>query len=229
MPKRSNTNVVSALLLTSGCTTFGAVRSAEVHAGPSVAVQGSFSSPVGDEAGWFWTLDCAGHCDTPVAGVEAVVTYGWPNASGGRGVAVGVGASGVYPFVDGYVQLGAGRVPFGVGGRVGLPLTSWREHQLSGRVDVPLGGGRALLLNPGLFVHEGRSPNGASRGHFVGFTQGVGLLIPGAHVDLTPAVTLVAGSARREGYGTVHGPAQSAFATASVALTLHRERTPARP
>jgi hypothetical protein len=211
-----------------GCTSFATVRSAEVLPGPSLGIQASASTRPGEVAGWFWSLDCAQTCDHPVPGGDAGLTYGWPRDGRAGAVALSVGVDGTHPYVDGYLQLGTGRRPFGVGVRVGPPLTSWREHQLYGRYDVRLAEATRLLLNPALFLHEGRTPNGASSGSFFGFVQGVGLLLEGESVSWTPAIALVAGRARRNSYGQEYGPERSVFGTASLGVTFHRRRTPER-
>jgi hypothetical protein len=211
-----------------GCTSFATVRSAEVSPGSSAALQASVSTRPGDVAGWFWSYDCAQACDRPVPGGDVGLTYGWPREGGARAFALGVGMSGAHPYVDGYLQLGGGRQPFGLGVRVGPPVTTWREHQLYARYDVPLGGARRLLLNPALFIHEGRSPNGENPGSFVGFVQGVGLLHEGARVSWTPAVALVAGRAQRTSSDQQYGPVWSMFGTASLGVTFHQRRTPER-
>lgn len=212
------------LPLGGACTSFATVRSAEVIPGPSVAIHASASTPPGDIPGWFWAYDCADLCNHPVVGGDAGVTYGWPRGGGAGAFAVGVGFSGVFPYVDGYTQFGTGRQPFGIGARLGLPLTSWREHQLYGRYDVRMGRSARLLLNPAVFLHEGNSPNGANQGSFLAFVQGVGVLLEGERVSWTPAVALVAGRAKRTSYGQEYGPVPSIFGVASIGVTLHRAR-----
>lgn len=206
------------------CASFATVRSADVYTGPSLTVQASATTRPGDVAGWFWAFDCEEACNYPTIGGDLGATYGWQLARGPRAVALGAGISGESPYVDGYAQLTDGRRPFGVGARVGLPVTSWRDHQAYARYDIPLGQSTRLLLNPELFLHQGRAPNGASPGRFVGFVQGVGVQFEGEHVSWTPAVALVAGSAQYNSYGTQYGPARSLFATASLGMTLHRTR-----
>lgn len=223
---RTLTFVLSGIgpLLAGACTSFATVRSAEVLPGASVAVQGSASTQPGDAAAWFWSFDCADACNHPVIGGDMGVTYGWLPGGGARAFTVGVGTNGTHPYVDGYVQLGAGRQPFGLGARIGPPVTDWREHQIYGRYDVRVGGTTRLLLNPALFVHEGRSPNGENPGSFLGFVQGIGLLLEGERVSWTPAVALVAGRARRTSYGQQVGPVRSVFGAASLGVTFHRSR-----
>jgi hypothetical protein len=212
----------------SGCTSFATVRSAEVRPGTSVALQASASTRPGDVTGWFWSYDCAQACDHPVVGGDVGLTHGWPRGGAAGGFALGVGLSGTHPYVDGYLQLGTGRHPFGLGARVGPPVTTWREHQLYARYDVRLGGTTRLLLNPALFLHEGRSPNGENPGSFLAFVQGVGLLLEGTRVSWTPAVALVAGRAQRTSNGQQYGPVRSVFGTASLGATFHQGRIPER-
>ncbi len=216
------------IVAVAGCTSFSTLRSAEVYAGPSVNIQASVSTPTGPVTGWFWSFDCAEMCDHPVAGVDLGFTYGVPAGLAGRPVALGLGANGTHPYVDAYVQLGKSTRPYGVGARVGLPITGWLEHQLYGRYDVRVGPTRRLLLNPALFVHHGRAPNGESPGSFVAFVQGVGLLFEGDGVSFTPGVALVAGRAERTSYGRRFGPETSVFGTASLGVTLHRRRSVVR-
>ena len=92
------------------------------------------------------------------------------------------------------------------------------------RSDVPVGRSTRVLLNPGVFLHEGQAPNGASPGRFVGVVQGVGLQLDGERVSWMLAVAVVAGRAQRTSHGRQYGPVTSAFATASLGITLHRRR-----
>jgi hypothetical protein len=203
-------------------------RSAEILPGPSTALHASLSTPPGDVAGWFWSLECVQACDHPVVGGDLGLTYGWTRQAGKPSVALGVGTNGTFPYLDGYLQLGTGRRPFGMGARIGLPASSWREHQLYGRYDVRLSGTTRLLLNPALFLHEGRAPNGESPGSFLGFVQGVGLLFEGEQMSWTPAMALVAGRAQRNSYGQAYGPVRSVFGTASLGVSFHRSRSAER-
>ena len=122
------------------------------------------------------------------------------------------------------MQLAGGPRPFGVGARLGIPAWSWRDHQIYARYDIPIGGETRVLLNPGVFLHEGTSPNGQNSGSFLGVVQGMGLQIEGEYVSWTPAVAVVAGQSRRNRYGRRDGPVSSVFATASMGMTLHRRR-----
>ncbi|HEX7978748.1 MAG TPA: hypothetical protein VF461_09115 [Gemmatimonadaceae bacterium] len=210
--------------LLSGCTTFATVRSAEPYVGPSVAVQGSASTPPGEIASWFWSFDCAEACRHPIVGGDLGFTYGWRPNGGPRAVALGAGISGVNPYVDGYVQLAGGPRPFGLGARLGAAPFGWRENQIYGRYDIPVNAQSRVLLNPGLFVSEGHSPNGGSSGRFLGFVQGVGLQTDSDYLSCTPSVGLVAGQAQRDRYGRVDGPESTVFAIASVGFTWHGRR-----
>ena len=230
---RSNQGVSAAIasvlcIAAAGCTSFSTVRSAEVHHGPSTTFQASVSTPPGPETGWFWSFECAEQCDHPVAGVDLGFTYGMPTGLAPRPVALGLGINGTHPYVDAYVQLGKGARPYGVGARVGVPVTNWLEHQLYGRYDVRVGPTTRLLLNPALFVHHGRSPNGENPGSFVAFVQGVGLLLERERVSFTPGVALVAGRAERTSYGRRFGPEMSVFGAASIGVTIHRPRAVVR-
>jgi len=82
-----------------------------------------------------------------------------------------------------------------------------------------------VLLNPSLFLHEGESPNGQNPGRFIGFVQGIGVLLEGARVSWTPALALVAGRAERSSYGVEYGPTTSVFGAASIGVTFHRRRS----
>ena len=227
MSKRIHTAALASALTVAaaGCTSFSTLRSAEVYSGPSMTLQASVSTPPGPETGWFWSFDCPEACDHPVVGADLGFTYGSTAGFAGRPVALGLGVNGTHPYVDGYVQINKGTRPFGVGARVGLPITGWLEHQLYGRYDVRVGQSTRLLLNPALFVHHGRSPNGENPGSFVAFVQGVGLLLERESVSFTPGVALVAGRAERTSYGRQFGPVTSVFGTASLGLTFHRRRT----
>jgi hypothetical protein len=218
--RRGFVGVGVVVAMTTACTSFATVRSAEVYPGPSIGLQVSGSTPPGDDAGWFWSQDCAADCNHPIVGGDVGLSYGW---TGRKAFALGLGVSGTHPYIDGYLQLGSGRSPYGIGARVG-PISNWREHQLYGRYDVSLGGRSRLLLNPALFVHEGQAPNGENPGTFIGFVQGVGLLFEGEHVSWTPALALVAGRAERTSYGTKFGPTTSVFGAASLGMTVHRRR-----
>jgi hypothetical protein len=116
-----------------------------------------------------------------------------------------------------------------VGARLGIPATSWSQHQVYGRYDVRLGDGRRLLLNPGLFYHGGNSPNGENPGHFLAVVQGVGVLFEGGQFSVVPALSVVAGRGERESYGQESGPFTSIFAAASVSVSWHRRRAPIPP
>ena len=213
-----------AAIAAGGCASFGTVRSADIHRGASVTAQASLSTLPGDDAAWFWAFDCAAACDARFVGADVGVTYGLRHAP----VALGVGLDPGGPYGDAYVQLGHGTRPFGIGARATLlPLTGhWRQDQLYGRYDVRLGRSTRLLLNPALFVHHGRTESEApgSRGSFVAFVQGVGLLLEGERASLVPAVTVVAGRTRRTTLLEEIGPTRTVFATASLGLTFHRRR-----
>jgi hypothetical protein len=224
-----------ALLVTTACTTFGGVRSAEVRPGLSAEASISKSGKVGDVSGWFWSDECVYPCNTDVFGVGGRVTYAFPSRSG-PALAFSFGVDGLYPHVEGYVQLGRGHVPFGLGARLGFGIDDMpREHGLFARIDVPVGARTRLLLNPALFVHEDEwfggsddGPNGAplnsTTGLFVGFAQGVGLEWDAGNVSLTPALSIIRARARHGGYGEGYGPEWTTFPVASLGVSVGRKR-----
>jgi hypothetical protein len=206
-----------------GCASFGSVRSAEVHRGVSGTAQASLTTRPGDDAAWFWGFFCSVSCDARFLGVDVGLTYGMRRAP----VAVGAGVDPGGTYADAYVQLGHGVRPFGVGGRATIASAtgSWRQDQLYGRYDVPLGGDSRLLLTPALFVHHGGTEGEpGSRGSFVAFVQGIGLLIEGERASFVPALTVVAGRTRRTSVYEEIGPTRTVFAVASFGLTFHRKR-----
>jgi hypothetical protein len=219
--------VLALGLAAAGCTSFATVRSARVHPGASVTLQGSLSSPPGDEAGWFWSLDCSVDCSHSVVALDASWTYGW---AGEKPYSLGLGVNGfLFPYVEGYAQLNGDTAhAFGVGARIGLPLIGWSNHQVYARYDLPLASGTRVLINPGLFLHAGNSPNGQNPGHFLAFVQGVGVEHRGERRTVVPAVALIVGRGERDSYGQGDGPFTTVFGTASLSVTFHRRR-PAPP
>jgi hypothetical protein len=189
-----------------------------VAPGPAALVQASVASPPGDEAAWFWSYDCTEKCDRVLPSTDILITYGKVDSSRSN-YALGVGLNGIYPYVDGYLQLKSGALPLGIGGRLGIPLMSWTEHQVYARVDLRLPGRTTLLWNPGVLYHTGNSPDGSDPGRFIGLVQGVGLNFSGAAI--TPSAALVLGRAERSSNGVPIGPRWRAFATAAVSLSLH--------
>lgn len=212
------TLVLALVASASACTSFSTVRSAVVPPGPNLLVQASVASPPGDAAAWFWNYDCAQNCDRIIPSADILLSYGNVDSSKSN-YALGVGVNGLFPYIDGYLQLRSGRSPLGIGGRLGLPATSWTEHQLYMRVDRQLSEHTTLLWNPGIMYHTGNSPNGENPGRFLGFVQGVGLTFGDA--DITPSVALVLGRTERSNYGVQVGPRWQAFATGAVSFSLH--------
>jgi hypothetical protein len=216
--------IALSIVATAGCTSFSTVRSAEVRPGPGATLQASVASPPGDDAAWFWSFDCAARCDRSIPATDVVVDYG-RRPPKGPAYTVGVGVAGVHPYAEAYLQLGSSRrLPFGVGGRVGLPVGSWTEHQLYGRLDLPLTARQRLLLNPGIFYHTGNSPNGANPGSFFGLVQGIGVELDAGGVSLRPAAAVVWGRAERRSHGQQYGPTTKVFGTASLGVSVHRPR-----
>lgn len=213
------------LLATTGCASFATVRPARVQPGGSLTVQGSLTTPPGEDAGWFWSLECEAGCNHPVAAVDAAYTFGW---TGATPVALGLGVNGgVFPYVEGYVQMNGDSLrAFGVGARAGIPVFGWSNHQLYARYDLPLANGTRLLLNSGVFLHTGNSPNGENPGHFVALVPAVGVEHRGRRRTTIPALALVLGRGERDSYGQQVGPFTTVFAAASVSITYHRRPLP---
>ena len=221
----SNLRAAGLPLLVAGCTTFGTVRSASVNEGLSGTGQGSISLPPGDDIAWFYSTDCSSECNKAIVGGDVSAAYGHRGADGSLVYAVGAGINGEYPYVEGYLQLDRGTGnPWGLGLRVGIPISGWNEHQLFGRYDIPLSDGTRILLNPTLFYHTGNSPNDENPGWFISFVQGCGWMIPGRIMDITPALSLAVAYGERDSYGTDLGSFTSLFGTASLVVTMHRAR-----
>ena len=212
-----------AVLPLCACTSFGAVRSARVTPGPSVSAQASVSAPPGEDAYWFWSLDCY-RCDRAIPAVDLTSSYGWVGAAGSPSFSLGVGLSGTHPFLEGYVGLPASETfASGMGARFGLP-SGWYEHLLYARFDVRVGSGTWLLLNPAVFHHAGKSPNGQNTGSFTALVPGMGLWFDGRNVSVAPSVSAVLGRGERRSYDERTGPFSAAFLVGGVGVTLHRAR-----
>lgn len=213
--------LLSFVASASACTTFGAVNSAEVKPGASLEARFSVSSPPGDGAAWFWSYDCASDCDRVILSPEVSATWGFAIEGDEERAEVGVGASGlVYPYLHGYLQLRDGDRPYGVGAQIGLPVTSWHEHSVFARYDVPLSENTRLLLNPRIFVHTGNSPNERNPGTFAAFVQGVGLEKRSGRVSVIPAISAVVGHTSRTSYGR-RTSASTVFLVGSVGVRLN--------
>jgi len=161
------------LCVGANCASFATVRSAEVAPGASIVTQASLAGRPGDDAAWFFTLDCAANCDRPIASGDVVFAYG-VNAGSDMPFTIGAGLNGTFPYVEGYAQLGRGTIPFGIGARAGIPI-GWAMHELYGRVDIPLSQSARVLWNPGVVYLVGNSPNGENPGSLTALTQGVGV------------------------------------------------------
>jgi hypothetical protein len=212
--------LLAAAATATGCTTFGAPRSARVTPGFSTSFQATVTTPVGDEAGWFWSFDCVSRCDHSIVAPEIAFSWGVLE-SGTIPADLTVGLSGTYPFFDGYFQIGQGSRPWGAGARVGS-TGNWHEIQLYSRHDFPAGDNETVLWNPALFIITGNSPNGANPGSFFAFVQSVGIQARSDHFTAVPGLALVLGRGSRSSYGRDIGPFNAAFVTVSIRLTWHR-------
>jgi len=186
-------------------------------------MQGAVASPPGDAAGWFWSVDCVEGCSRVIPGGDFAFAPGRVDSP--RPFTLGGGVNGVFPYVEGYVQLRrAPRNPAGVGARIGVPILRrwWHEHQLYARVDVPVGSDGVLLWNPGLVLHTGRSPNGENPGTFIGVVQAVGLQTGSGPSFLVPSAGVVLGRSQRRTHGERIGPETKVFGFASVSVRFSR-------
>lgn len=211
-------------IASAGCTSFSTVRSAEVRDGLSLTVQGSTTTPPGDDAAWFWAFDCAEGCDHAIGSFDVAVAIG---STGAPSFSFGGGLNGlINPYLEGYVQLSENpNHPYGIGGRLGLPVTGWATHQLYARYDMVLPAGQRLLLSPGLFYHSGNSPSGQTPGRFLALVQGVGLQLGSETTSVVSALAIGVGRGERESYGRTIGPFTSVFGAASMSITFQRRRS----
>jgi len=193
------------LCVGAGCASFATVRSAEVTPGLAVATQASLAGRPGDDAAWFFILDCTNNCDRPIASGDVAMAYGVKSGSDVP-FTIGAGLNGTFPYLEGYAQLGRGKIPFGIGARAGIPL-DWAMHELYGRVDIPLSQWARLLWNPGVVYLTGNSPNGENPGSLTAISQGVGLQLGVGNFTFTPS------------FGT------SCFAVQTIALRISVRRS----
>jgi hypothetical protein len=212
-------------VLAASCATFSNVRSAQVRTGATATVQASFAGAPGNAAGWFWNGDCVQRCSQPIAGADFVFAYGSRPAEGSPHT-LGFGISGLWPYFEGYWQLGKSEThPFGVGARLGLPLGGWSEHQIYGRTDLVIDKNTRLLWNPGVFLHTGQSGGiDPTSGTFVGLVQGIGLERDIGRITLVPSAALVIGHAQRKSLGQMAGPETRAFGTVALSITFGAKR-----
>jgi hypothetical protein len=101
---------------------------------------------------------------------------------------------------------------------MGLMFWGWHEHRVFLRYDRVLSSGTRPLINPGVFLHTGNSPNGANPGTFIAFAQGLGLAFEVAGVNLNPAFTGLLGGGDRGGGTEEAGSFNAAFAVGSLSV-----------
>lgn len=211
------------VLMSNGCTPFATVHPATIEPGVNVTFQAAMTTPPGDDAAWFWSYDCESGCNHAIIAPDLGIQFG-SEFEGGLPFQLGAGISGLSGYAEIYKQLGdrPGH-PWGLGGRLGIPITNWTEHRLYGRFERPAGD-QSLVLNPTLYVFTGNSPNGANPGTFIAFVQGVGLVDRRERTTVIPALAAGIGRGSRENYGTAIGPFTTFFATASISIIVHRQR-----
>ena len=217
------------LCVGAGCASFATVRSAEVMPGLAFTTQASLAGRPGNDAAWFFTLDCTQNCDRPIASGDVAIAYG-VGASADVPFTIGAGLNGTFPYLEGYAQLGQGKIPFGIGARAGIP-TGWAMHELYGRVDIPLSASARVLWNPGVVYLTGNSPNGENPGSLTAITQGVGVQFGAGSFTFTPSTALVWARAEHTSYGEQVGPSSHVFGTAAISIgfsaaSLPRGRLP---
>lgn len=186
-------------LLATGCTGFAPVRSGEVVPGRRLEVAVTASTPPGDETAWFWSFDCSLECDHPVAALSISGMYGVVPVEG-PAFELGGGWSGTHPYVEGFVQLGDGGEPFGVGARVGVLRHDWSEDVLYAAYDVAAWRDGKIVGTTSILRHGGRTPNGATEGTVMALIQGMALT--GGRIE--PSVAGAVGRAERAGQGSTY-------------------------
>lgn len=210
--------------LTSSCTSFASVRSAQVIPGFGVDLGATASSPPGDDAAWFWTLDCADNCNHFIVSPHAGLRYGIVPDPTGPAFDIGAGISGTYSYIESYVQLARDATPFGVGVRVGIP-GGWREDALFARFDKPIGSTSRLLFVPTLFRHGGNSPSGQIPGSFLAIAPGLGFFRSHEGGSYTLSLVPVLGRTNREYLNFRMAPARrvstvTGFLVVGLTLTI---------
>ncbi len=127
--------------LTSACMPALAARPARVAPGPSLEVREGFAVRTPSRG---TCLDVIGDiaCDFPFpSSVEAVLAVGSRVSPNGRAQSIGAGATSVggslAPFLEYYQQRRAGDAPWGIGVRLGVPVSDWVVHALEVRGEGP--------------------------------------------------------------------------------------------
>lgn len=176
-PRRYRTIPLVVLLVQSlaGCTPFGGVRSAQARPGVHFNGLVSIASSPGDVAGRLLgnDIDCTIGCRGSILGTELGLAYGLRTTTA-HPLEPGVGATGNFiPFADGFVPLGHGSHPYGIGARVGATGDGSTYRSLSGRHDAPLRNGQRLLWNPALTQYVASSTSAVARALALSNTLGL--------------------------------------------------------
>jgi hypothetical protein len=188
-------------------------------------VQASITTPPGDEASWFYSFDCASACNHPIAAGEVGVAFGRVPSTPDRGTpfTLGIGLNGFFPYAEGYVQLSrSAAAPYGVGARVSV-FGNWRQQQIYARVNKPLRPDVTMLWNPGVLVHQGRSPNGENPGSILALVNGLGLELGSGSTALTPSIAVVLSHSQHDNWNGQSTPETRLFATAAIGLAFRRD------
>lgn len=213
--------LISILLLPAlaSASSLTSTRPAQVNTGFAFHLTGGVTSPVHGDTYWFYDLagDNSHPDSSPLPLAEAGVTLG------DRRVHLGLFARSPCPQVEVYGQLYDGKkVDVGVGARAGIPVFGWAAHQAFLRSDYQLRRNIKLLVDPGVYYHTGKSPNGETKGSLLFFTQSVGLAFTTRRVTFTPSLSLVTGSGdiKRWASGSEHH--RDTFAAVSISVSFHR-------
>ncbi len=179
-----------------GCSTFVPVRSAQVETGGRVEVVATVATPPGEDAGWFFSLDCGATCDASGPALGVGMTVGG-RTDGGWAYEVGGGLAGLFPYAEGFLQLRGGAGPIGVGGGFGLSRGAGFEDVVYRAYDLAEVDGSRVYGTTSLFRHAGRSPNGQVGGSLTALGQGFGIELG----PLAPSAALVVARVGRDDYG----------------------------
>ncbi len=143
-----------------------------------------------------------GSCKTDGhTGFEAGVTRAVARDSAG-GHTLGVGlqlvARDVTPYAEAYAQMRSGPRAWGVGARVGIPTQAgWAAHAITVRADRPRAGKPTLTMNSSVLLQHGvRRRSDQLDGHWVGFSNALGLTSVGKRRVSALALHVTVGRAR---------------------------------
>ncbi len=214
-----------SLLFITGCASFAPVRRAQVSPGFSVDLKFGYTSPLSEEAYWFFDVgsDCPLCFSKPVAVSELALRYG-VKRPGARGIQFGLIANGLAPQLEIFAEMQQ-QPDWNLGGglRLGLPLIgSWATYQLFAIYERRLNEKHTLLYTPGIFLHAGHSPNRMNSGTLFLLSQALGLEIDSGPFTLAPAVSLSIGHASVNLSYSKPSSSMVFILDGSISLSLHQ-------